>query len=100
VARLTEQQISEALAGLPGWRRHGEALQKTFTFSSFPDGGAFLVRMAFEAEAADHHPDVSIHYRQLTLGYWTHTDGGITSRDVEGARMADRLAAAWQAGTS
>lgn len=98
VARLTDQQIVEALAGLPGWQRHGETLQKTFTFASFPDAIAFLLRIAFEAEASDHHPDVSIHYRQLTLSYWTHTDGGLTSKDIDGAKMADRLAAAWQAG--
>jgi 4a-hydroxytetrahydrobiopterin dehydratase len=100
VARLTDQGIAEALAGLPGWERHGETLQKTFVFPSFPDGVAFLVRLAFEAEAADHHPDVSIRYRQLTLSYWTHVEGGITAKDVEGAGVADRLAAAWRAGSS
>jgi 4a-hydroxytetrahydrobiopterin dehydratase len=52
---------------------------------------AFLLRVAFEAEAADHHPDVTIHYRRLTLSYWTHTEGGVTTRDITGARTADAV---------
>jgi len=89
--RLSDQQVADALAGLPGWERRGQAIEKTFTFSSFPDAIAFLVRLAFEAEAADHHPDVTISYRRVTLQWWTHSEGGVTSLDVEGARAADRV---------
>ena len=100
MSRLTDQQIAEALATLPGWERSGDALRKTFAFGSFPDGVAFLVRIGFEAEAADHHPDVTLQYRRVTLAYWTHSEGGITVKDLEGARMADRVAAAWCAGAA
>jgi 4a-hydroxytetrahydrobiopterin dehydratase len=89
--KLTETQIAEGLAPLAGWRRNGDAIEKVFTFASFPDAVAFLVRLAFEAEGADHHPDVTINYRKVTLSYSTHSKGGITGKDLEGARTAERL---------
>jgi 4a-hydroxytetrahydrobiopterin dehydratase len=44
-----------------------------------------------EAEAADHHPDIQINYRRVTLSYSTHSDGGLTEKDFAGAAMADRV---------
>jgi 4a-hydroxytetrahydrobiopterin dehydratase len=92
MALLERGRIDEALQGLPGWTREDNAIEKRFTFRSFPDAMAFLLRLAFDAEAADHHPDVAIHYRQVTLRYWTHSEGGITQKDLEGAAAADRCA--------
>ena len=91
--RLTEAEIVEALAELTGWAREGNAIRRQFTFPSFPDAIAFATRLAFEAEAADHHPDVTIEYKRVTLTYSTHSEGGLTANDVQGARTADRLAA-------
>ena len=53
---------------------------------------AFLVRVAFDAEAADHHPDIAVHYRRVTLTFWTHSEGGLTEKDFAGAAAADRVA--------
>ena len=91
--RLTEEQIAGALEELKGWAREGEAIRRQFTFASFPDAISFATRLAFEAEAADHHPDVTIEYKRVTLTYSTHSEGGLTANDVEGARAADRIAA-------
>lgn len=90
--RLSDTAIQDALATLPGWSRQGEAIEKLFTFPSFPDAVAFIVRLAFDAEAADHHPDLVVNYRRVAVRYTTHSEGGITAKDVEGARTADRLA--------
>jgi 4a-hydroxytetrahydrobiopterin dehydratase len=49
-------------------------------------------RLAPEAEAADHHPDILINYKRVTLTYSTHSEGGLTAKDFEGAAMADRVA--------
>lgn len=95
--RLTEAEIVEALAELTGWAREGNAIRRQFTFPSFPDAIAFATRLAFEAEAADHHPDVTIEYKRVTLTYSTHSEGGLTANDVQGARTADRLAARFSA---
>lgn len=91
MTRLTDQEIAQALAELPDWGRNGEAIERRLTFPTFPDAVAFLVRLAFDAEAADHHPDVAISYRRVTLSYSTHSAGGVTRKDIEGARKADAL---------
>jgi len=54
----------------------------------------FVQRLVPDAEAADHHPDLTINYRRVTVEYSTHSEGGLTRKDVEGAKMADRKAAA------
>jgi 4a-hydroxytetrahydrobiopterin dehydratase len=93
MTRLTEDQIGRALAELSGWTREGEAIRRQFTFGGFPDAIAFVTRLAFDAEAADHHPDILINYKRVTLTYSTHSEGGLTQKDVDGARAADALAA-------
>ncbi len=92
MARLNEGQIGERLARLDGWRRDGDTIRKEFKFASFPDAVAFVTRLVPGAEAADHHPDISINYTRVTLSYSTHSEGGLTERDFEGAAMADRCA--------
>lgn len=91
--RLDRQAINAALATLDEWSLKDGALARTTKFPAFPDAVAFLVRLAFDAEAADHHPDVALSYRELTLRYVTHSEGGITERDVEGAKTVNRLLA-------
>ncbi len=88
---LSEAEIARALAGLPGWQRHGPAVSKAFQCESFPALIAGVVRLAFEAEAADHHPDLSISGRTLVVSYSTHSEGGLTSLDFEGAHNAERI---------
>jgi 4a-hydroxytetrahydrobiopterin dehydratase len=92
MARLSEAQIRDHLSRLDGWRRDGDTIRKEFKFASFPDAVAFVVRLVPGAEAADHHPDISINYTRVTLSYSTHSEGGLTEKDFEGASMADRCA--------
>jgi 4a-hydroxytetrahydrobiopterin dehydratase len=92
MARLNDPEICDRLARVPGWRREGEAIRKEFKFASFPDAIAFVTRLVPGAEAADHHPDIAINYRRVTLSYSTHSEGGLTGKDFEGASMADRCA--------
>ncbi len=89
---LSDAQIRERLSGLTDWQRDGDAIRKQFTFASFPDAVAFVNRLVPGAEAADHHPDITINYRRVTLSYSTHSEGGLTEKDFEGASMADRCA--------
>ena len=56
-----------------------------------PEAIAFVDRLAPEAEAADHHPDILINYKRVTLTYSTHSEGGLTDKDFAGAAAADRL---------
>jgi 4a-hydroxytetrahydrobiopterin dehydratase len=91
--RLTDAEIEQRLPTLDGWKRDGHLIRKQFTLASFPDALAFLVRLGFDCEAADHHPDITVDYKRVTLGYWTHSEGGLTEKDFEGAANADRVAA-------
>ena len=91
--KLSDEQINARLPKLPGWTRQGDALTRTFAFRTYADAVAFVVRIAFEAESNDHHPDVSWSYRKVTLNWSTHSDGGITDKDFDGAAAADRIAA-------
>jgi 4a-hydroxytetrahydrobiopterin dehydratase len=83
VATLTDQQISRALQELPGWERMGDEIVRTVRFLEFLDGIGFITRVAELAEAADHHPDIDIRYRNVRFALSTHSEGGLTQKDVD-----------------
>jgi 4a-hydroxytetrahydrobiopterin dehydratase len=89
MALLSEEQIRERLNQLPGWERAGGQIRKTYPFASFAEGMVFANRVAEAAEALDHHPDVLIQYRQVTLTLTSHDAGGLTERDFRLARRID-----------
>jgi 4a-hydroxytetrahydrobiopterin dehydratase len=92
MAKLSREDVEHRLQGLAGWRLEGDALVKQFTFAGFPEAVAFVNHLVPGAEAADHHPDITINYRRVTLSYSTHSEGGITAKDFDGASMADEAA--------
>jgi 4a-hydroxytetrahydrobiopterin dehydratase len=89
--KLTRTETQERLKTLTGWALEGDAIRKQFTFAGFPEAIAFVNRLAPKAEAADHHPDILINYKRVTLTYSTHSEGGLTAKDFEGASVADGL---------
>lgn len=90
---LSSSQVEHALEQLPDWVAMNNTIVKRFTFRTFPDALSFVLRLAFEAEAADHHPDLTINFRRVTVSYWTHTAGGVTQKDLDGAATTERVAA-------
>ena len=92
--KLTDDQVSEALAALPGWIREGDMIVKTFELATFPAAIEFVGRVADLAEAADHHPDLDIRYRRVRLALTTHDDGGLSEKDVALATEIEALAGA------
>jgi 4a-hydroxytetrahydrobiopterin dehydratase len=93
MAKITSDEARGLVQNLPGWELEGETLRRRFTFQSFTDALVFVVRLGFDAEAADHHPDILIQYKHVTLTFTTHSAGGLTARDFDGARAATQLAA-------
>ena len=91
--KLSEHDIHSRLADRPGWTFDGDAIERTIVFESFADAIAFVTRLAFDAEAADHHPDLSVSYRKVRVSWSTHSEGGVTDKDFNGARQADQIAA-------
>ena len=90
--KLTKTEAQARLETLTGWTLEGDAIRKQFTFAGFPEAVAFVDRLAPRAQAADHHPDILINYKRVTLTYSTHSEGGLTAKDFDGATMADTLA--------
>jgi 4a-hydroxytetrahydrobiopterin dehydratase len=67
------------------------ALERTFELPSFRDAIAFVGRVADLAEEANHHPDIAISYKKVTLRWTTHSAGGLTDLDYELASRTDGL---------
>jgi 4a-hydroxytetrahydrobiopterin dehydratase len=74
-----------------GWAEVDGALERQFTLESFPAAIEFVNRLADAAEAANHHPDIAISYKQVTVRWVTHSAGGITDRDGEMAARTNEL---------
>ena len=90
---LNADEIQAALADLPGWSHDADALAKTFTFDDFRDALAFIVRLGFEAEERDHHPNLTNVYNRVDLALTTHDAGNrVTQRDLDLARAIEALA--------
>ena len=93
MSTLSRQDAEQKINALSGWVLEGHAIKKQYTFAGFPAAVAFVNRLVPEAESSDHHPDIAINYRKVTLTYSTHSEGGLTQKDFDGAAMADRVAA-------
>lgn len=89
---LTDAEIQQELGTLEGWSKADKSIRKEFTFRDFPEAVLFVSALVPGAEAADHHPDIEIHYKRVILTYSTHSEGGLTVKDFEGARAADDVA--------
>jgi len=96
VALLSHDEVDRVLAGeLTDWSLVGEgeaAITREVRVETFLDGIALVRRVAEAAEEKDHHPDIDIRFTTLTFVLSTHSEGGLTAKDVDLAREIDRLA--------
>ena len=90
MARLSLTEAEQRIKALTGWTLDGDTIRKQYTFRDFLEAIAFVNCLAPKAQAADHHPDILINYKRVTLTYSTHSEGGLTVKDFEGAATADR----------
>jgi 4a-hydroxytetrahydrobiopterin dehydratase len=93
MALLTSAELAEGLETLEGWSAKDNSIRKEFVFADFPTAVLFVSALVPGAEEADHHPDIEIHYKRVILSYATHSEGGVTQKDLDGAAMADQVAA-------
>jgi 4a-hydroxytetrahydrobiopterin dehydratase len=89
--RLTDQEIQSQLATLSDWRQVDNAIQTQYTFKDFVEAISFVNRLVEPAEAAGHHPDISISYNCVTISLSTHDSGGLTAKDFAMANTINRL---------
>ena len=92
MARLSDEEIEEALVSCDGWRRDGDAIVKEFDRGDFAGSVDFVNAIAPGAEEMNHHPDVAISWSKVTVTITTHSAGGLTSSDFELARKVEAAA--------
>jgi 4a-hydroxytetrahydrobiopterin dehydratase len=91
VALLSDAEIEERLAGLSGWEREGEAIEKRFKRDDFVGSVRFVASLVEPAEEMNHHPDLAISWGTVTVTISTHSEGGLTASDFELAARIDAL---------
>ncbi len=89
--RADDDARAAFLAGHPGWSIDGETVSRTFECDGFSGAVAFVVRVAMAAEVADHHPDIDIRYKKVTIALSTHSEGALTGKDLDLAGAIDDL---------
>jgi 4a-hydroxytetrahydrobiopterin dehydratase len=94
MAVLSDDEVDAAAADLNGWQRTDGALRRSVTFPAYLDGIEAVRRVAEHAERIDHHPDIDIRWRTVTFALVTHSEGGITDRDVQLAQQIDEILSA------
>jgi len=86
---LSSAEIQKKMKALNGWQLADSSIKKQYVFESFMPAIRFVNRVAELAEAVDHHPDITINYRKVTMGLSTHSAGGLTQKDFALAEKID-----------
>jgi 4a-hydroxytetrahydrobiopterin dehydratase len=90
---LSALQIESHMGSLPGWTFEADSLKKTYSFGSFREAMSFLVRIGFEAEELNHHPELFNVYSTVTVTLRTHDAGNkVTDKDIDLATRLERIA--------
>ncbi|SHI33211.1 4a-hydroxytetrahydrobiopterin dehydratase [Aquimarina spongiae] len=89
--KLSESEIKEKLQEINGWEYNENAIHTTFEFIDFKDAFSVMTRIAFEAEAQQHHPDWSNVYNKLYISLSTHDAGGVTENDFALAKSIESI---------
>ena len=90
---LSESEIREELTRLKGWELKDNRIVKSFQFKHFAEAMSFIVRLSYECERRDHHPEIYNLYNMVTIGLNTHSAGDkVTTRDIALAKDVDHFA--------
>jgi 4a-hydroxytetrahydrobiopterin dehydratase len=89
--KYDDTQVQSGLNKLNGWKYNNDAIEKDFIFKNFKEALAMMVRIGFEAEAMNHHPEWFNVYNKLNIRLRTHDANGITVKDFNLAEKIDKL---------
>lgn len=92
MALVSESEIEAFVEAHPAWAKEGDVIARTYEFADFNESMGFVTRVALAAEKADHHPDIDIRWNKVRLVLSTHSEGGITQKDLDLARSISLLA--------
>lgn len=90
-AKLSQSAVQTKLAELPAWEQSEDTIQKQYKFKNFVEAIAFVNKLVEPAEAAGHHPDLSISYNKVTINLTSHDAGGLTQKDFDLAATFEKL---------
>jgi 4a-hydroxytetrahydrobiopterin dehydratase len=89
---LSDADIQNALKELDGWQYSDGKISKTYELPSYTAGLAFATAVGTMAEGMNHHPDMSIGYKKVTVTFTTHDQGNVvTENDVKAAKRIETL---------
>ncbi|NUN66001.1 4a-hydroxytetrahydrobiopterin dehydratase [Pseudanabaena biceps] len=89
--KLTDKQITEAIAQLPEWKVVNGKLNRAFKFDSFVEAFTFMTKVAFAAEKMVHHPEFFNVYNRVVIDLTTHDVDGISNLDIDLAQKINDL---------
>lgn len=89
---VSDEEIEAFIEAHPSWSRSGAEIERTYEFADFSEAMGFVTRVALTAEKANHHPDVDIRWNKVILTLSTHSEGGLTTKDLDLADTIDGLA--------
>lgn len=92
MALLGNDKVFSTLRELEGWQGDSAAISKSYKFGTFMDGIAFVLRVAELADERNHHPDIDIRWTTVTMTLSTHSEGGVTEKDIDLARAIEAVA--------
>lgn len=93
IEKLGNEQIKRELAKIPDWKlgADGKSISRTFDCGDFEGAIDFVNGVADEAEEMNHHPDMTISYKKVTMTLSTHKLGGLSKNDFELARRIEAV---------
>jgi len=89
--KLSKEEINDHLESLEGWTYSDNAIHTSFEFENFKEAFTLMTRIAFEAEAQQHHPEWSNVYNELEISLSTHDAGGVTEKDFKLAQTIEKI---------
>ncbi|MGH3731186.1 MAG: 4a-hydroxytetrahydrobiopterin dehydratase [Micromonosporaceae bacterium] len=89
---LSAAELEAALSSVPGWSGDTGEISRTFSAPEFLTGVRLVDAVADQAEKVDHHPDIDIRWRKVTFRLATHSEGGVTAKDIDLARQINNIA--------
>lgn len=91
MALMSQTAVNAGLKNLKGWKLIGKKIQKDYKHADFIEAMGFVNSVALLAERANHHPDIDIRWNIVTIALTTHSDGGVTEKDMALAREIEKL---------
>lgn len=91
MSALSKSQSRRLVGTLSHWGLRGKTIRRTYAFADFARSMKFVAKVAHDAERRDHHPDINIRWNKVTLALTTHSEGGLTRKDIASARACDAI---------